>query len=112
MVMDLAMKFLPRKFREGQSDWYGKRGILWHISVALRKNANEKLNCLLSFMPSKAVTRIAPLYSLLLMTSFVNLRKSCQKSTLFICGGITQDAIIERLHYFQSTMLPARMQLN
>ena len=42
VVMDWTMKFLPRKFREGQSDWYGKRGIPWHISVALRKNANDE----------------------------------------------------------------------
>ena len=42
VVMDWAMKFLPRKFREGQSDWYGKRGIPWHISVALRKNTNDE----------------------------------------------------------------------
>ena len=41
VVMDLAMKFLPRKFRESQS-WFGKRGIPWHISVALRKNANDE----------------------------------------------------------------------
>ena len=68
VAMDWAMKFLPRKFRESQSDWFGKRGIPWHISLA--------------------VTRIAPLFSPLLMTSFVNLRKSYQKSTLFICGAI------------------------
>ena len=42
VVMDWAMKFLPRKFRESQSDWFGKRGIPWHISVALRKNANDE----------------------------------------------------------------------
>ena len=42
VVMDWAMKFLPRKFLESQSDWYGKRGIPWHISVALRKNANDE----------------------------------------------------------------------
>ena len=27
VVLDWAMKFLPRKYRESQSDWYGKRGI-------------------------------------------------------------------------------------
>ena len=32
------MKFLPRKFRESQSDWFGKRGISWHLTVATRKN--------------------------------------------------------------------------
>lgn len=37
---DWAMKFLPQKFRETQSDWFGKRGISWHISVAIYKNSN------------------------------------------------------------------------
>ena len=32
------MKFLPRKFRESQTDWFGKRGISWHLTVATRKN--------------------------------------------------------------------------
>ena len=31
VVLDWAMKFLPRKYRESQSDWFGKRGISWHI---------------------------------------------------------------------------------
>jgi len=31
------MKFLPEKFRETQADWFGKRGISWHISVVVRK---------------------------------------------------------------------------
>ncbi|KXJ05237.1 uncharacterized protein LOC114574926, partial [Exaiptasia diaphana] len=38
LVLDWAMKFLPRKFRESQSDWFGKRGISWHITVAARRN--------------------------------------------------------------------------
>lgn len=39
LVADWAMKFLPRKFREGQTDWFGKRGINWHIAVcATKKN--------------------------------------------------------------------------
>ena len=37
LVMDWAMKYLPRKFRESQCDWFAKRGIPWHITVVLRK---------------------------------------------------------------------------
>ena len=46
LTMDWAMKFLPRKFRESQSDWFGKRGIPWHISVAMRNNANNETEML------------------------------------------------------------------
>ncbi|XP_068742860.1 uncharacterized protein [Montipora capricornis] len=42
VTQDWAMKFLPRKYRESQSDWFGKRGISWHISVAVRRH-NEQL---------------------------------------------------------------------
>ncbi|KAK3729705.1 hypothetical protein QZH41_015430, partial [Actinostola sp. cb2023] len=31
-----AMKFLPQRYRESQADWFGKRGISWHISVVYR----------------------------------------------------------------------------
>ena len=41
LVLDWAMKFLPLKFRESQPDWFGKRGIPWHISVAIRSNNGE-----------------------------------------------------------------------
>ena len=30
--MDWAMKFIPTKFREKQEDWFGKKGLSWHIS--------------------------------------------------------------------------------
>ncbi|XP_063397325.1 uncharacterized protein LOC134681606 [Mytilus trossulus] len=35
VMLDWAMKFLPQKFREGQTDWFGKRGVNWHIAVCL-----------------------------------------------------------------------------
>ena len=38
LVQDWAMKFMPRKFREPQSDWFAKRGLPWHITVAIRKS--------------------------------------------------------------------------
>ena len=42
ITQDWAMKFLPQKYRETQQDWFGKRGISWHISVVVRK-VNGKL---------------------------------------------------------------------
>ena len=37
IVNDWAMKFIPQKYRECQSDWFGKRGLSWHISVVYRR---------------------------------------------------------------------------
>ena len=37
LVEDWAMKFLPHKYHESQSNWFGKRGLSWHITVATRK---------------------------------------------------------------------------
>ena len=34
---DWATKFLPQRYRETQSDWFGKRGISWHISMVVRR---------------------------------------------------------------------------
>ena len=42
IVQDFAMKFMPCRYREAQSDFFGKRGISWHVSVCHR-NVNERL---------------------------------------------------------------------
>ncbi|KAK3712196.1 hypothetical protein QZH41_018426 [Actinostola sp. cb2023] len=41
LVQDWAMKFLPRKYRESQSDWFAKRGIPWHVTAAIRKTTGQ-----------------------------------------------------------------------
>ena len=38
IVMDWAMKFLQIRFREKQSDWYGKRGLSWHVSSVVSRD--------------------------------------------------------------------------
>ena len=43
ITQDWAMKFLPQKYRETQTDWFEKRGISWYISVAVRRNTEGKL---------------------------------------------------------------------
>ncbi|KAK3716892.1 hypothetical protein QZH41_005592 [Actinostola sp. cb2023] len=42
IVQDFAMKFLPAQYRETQKEFFGKRGISWHITVCLTK-ANSQL---------------------------------------------------------------------
>lgn len=39
LVQDWAMKYLPKKFRESQRDWFAKRGIPWHITVAYKRSS-------------------------------------------------------------------------
>ena len=34
--MDWSMKFLPLKYREKMNDWFGKRGLSWHITYVIR----------------------------------------------------------------------------
>lgn len=41
IINDWAMKFIPQMYRESQSDWFGKRGISWHISVVYRRDQGE-----------------------------------------------------------------------
>ena len=41
LVQDWAMKYLPTKYRESQQDWFAKRGISWHITVATRRGEDE-----------------------------------------------------------------------
>ena len=35
------MKYLPRRFREAQQDWFGKKWISWHVTVAVMKSGSE-----------------------------------------------------------------------
>ena len=37
VILDWVMKYIPRRYREFQADWFAKRGISWHVSAAMRK---------------------------------------------------------------------------
>ena len=41
IVQDFALKFIPVQYREAQSDFFGTRGISWHVSVCLRKASGK-----------------------------------------------------------------------
>ena len=36
-----AIKFIELKYREKQSEWFGKRGINWHVISVIRRNAED-----------------------------------------------------------------------
>ena len=38
------MKFLPFQFRETQSDFFGKRGISWHVSCVITRSEDLELD--------------------------------------------------------------------
>ena len=40
------MKYLPRKYRESQTDWFGKRGIPWHIKAWGSERLAIEFKCL------------------------------------------------------------------
>ena len=43
IIMDWAMKFLPLSYRETQRDWFGKKGMPWHVSVAVKKEDDSEI---------------------------------------------------------------------
>ena len=43
LVQDWGTKFLPGKFTESQSDWFAKRGMSSHITVATQRTENKEL---------------------------------------------------------------------
>ncbi|CAH1248588.1 Hypp8275 [Branchiostoma lanceolatum] len=44
IVMDWAMKFLPLKYREQMTDFFGKRGRSWHVSAVITKGDDGKFD--------------------------------------------------------------------
>lgn len=46
IIADWAMKFLPLKYRENMSQFFGKRGRSWHVSaVVTKQNENYEVEC-------------------------------------------------------------------
>ena len=53
IVQHFAMTFLAAEYREAQSDFFGKWGISWHISICVRKrNDNLEAQTLVHILES------------------------------------------------------------
>ena len=62
LIMDWAMKFLPLAFREKQSDWYGQKGINWHVSVCIYKDEDLNLKVSTCSLISLKINVVLRLY--------------------------------------------------
>ena len=65
VTFDWAMKFLPRKYGEGQVDCYAKQGINWHISVTLmmKRQTFESITHVHNAACYKLTTTLTQIYS-------------------------------------------------
>ena len=53
VVMDWAMKYLPQRYRERMSDFFGKRGKSWHVSAVItRQNGKYEVECFVHILDS------------------------------------------------------------
>ena len=60
IIMDWAMKWLPKRYRETQTDWFGKKGLSWHVSACITRAKSQEIefeviNSLLSSSRPKAL---------------------------------------------------------
>jgi hypothetical protein len=44
VIMDWAMKYLPQRYREQMSDFYGKRGKSWHVACVVFKSGENEFS--------------------------------------------------------------------
>lgn len=68
VLMDCAMKFNQMKYREKQAEWYGKRGMSWHVSCIILKPAEGQE---------------------LEIVSYVHLLDSCTQDWYAVCAILT-----------------------
>ncbi|KAK3715349.1 hypothetical protein QZH41_010171, partial [Actinostola sp. cb2023] len=68
VVLDWAMKFTQMKYREKQCEWFGKRGMNWHVSCIISKPANHED---------------------LQIVSYVHLFDSCTQDWYAVCAILT-----------------------
>ena len=68
VLMDWAMKFNQMKYREKQAEWYGKRGMSWHVScIILKPTEGQDLE----------------------IVSYVHLLDSCTQDWYAVCAILT-----------------------
>ena len=44
IIFDFAMKYLPQKYRKAQVDFFGKKGLSWHVMVCIWKTSSGDMH--------------------------------------------------------------------
>ncbi|CAC5379926.1 unnamed protein product [Mytilus coruscus] len=73
VICDWAMKMLPRKYKEGQIDWFAKRGMNWHISVSVFKEQGCIKNFTHVHIFSAQISQDSPIISSLIKDTVADL---------------------------------------
>ena len=81
------MKFLQISFREKQSEWFGKRGLSWHISTLITKNVDSgKIE----------------------LKSYAHIFDSCQQDWYAVCSIIENSLEVVKKEHSQITQVNLR----
>ena len=92
IIMDWAMKYLPKRYREQMSDFYGKRGKSWYVACVIFRSGS-KSHSVETFVPVfDTCTKTGFLLFLFWSTSFQLLKKSTKMYRRLILNLIMQAA--------------------
>ena len=81
------MKFRQIRYREKQTDWYGKRGLRWHISTVITNNASTgKIE----------------------LKSYAHIFDSCQKDWYAVCSIIENTLEVIKKDHHQISQVSLR----
>lgn len=58
IIADWAMKWLPTRYREAQRDFFGKRGLPWHVTYAIRVKPVSSSVCSMSSSSSSTSSSV------------------------------------------------------
>lgn len=102
VVMDWAMKWLPRSYRETQKEWFGKKGISWHVSACMTKVEKEETEFQV-FTCANSVSDIFDLvsiYSYLFVSfaqvqRFIHVFEKCNQDWFAVCSVL--ECLVQQL---------------
>ena len=92
IIMDWAMKYLLKRYREQMSDFYGKRGKSWYVACVIFRSGSKSHSVETFVLVFDTCTKTGFLLFLFWSTSFQLLKKSTKMYRRLILNLIMQAA--------------------